>query len=58
MDTTITINKQEYIMLVRMAERIDTLERLFEQNSYMSESAIRAILGIQKREEAEDDGEL
>ena len=58
MENTITISKQEYIMLTCMAERIDTLERIYDRNGYMDETTIRAILGIPEKSEDEEHGEL
>ena len=57
MENTITISKQEYIMMMRLAERIDTLERMYERGVYVSEDEIRAILDIVTRE-VESDGKF
>ena len=58
MENTITISKQEYIMLTRMAERIDTLERLLDYDKYADITTIRVIIGIPAKEEEDDDGKF
>ena len=48
-EITITITLEEYKELLKKAERIDTLERLYE-NTYVSDDDVKAVLGINENQ--------
>ena len=55
-ENTITITLDEYKELLKKAERIDTLERMYEGGCYVSDDDVKTVLGIKKaKEEAEND---
>ena len=49
-ENTITITLEEYNELLRKAERIAVVERMYASKSYYSEDEIATVLGIKKRE--------
>ena len=50
---TITITKEEYLELVKKAERIEAVKRMFARERYVSEEDIKVVLDIEE-EEGED----
>ena len=54
---TITIALADYIELVKKAERIETVKRMYERVKYVSEEDIKIALDIEVKKEDEN-GEL
>lgn len=53
MEDKICITKEEYADLIRKAERIDTVERIYRNQNYLSTDDVLSILEIEKK--GEDD---
>lgn len=53
----ITISKNEYELLVRDSERVRAIERVLLRNDFISDSGIKAILGLPKNPQREDKSE-
>lgn len=48
-ENTITINFHEYKELLKKAERIDTLERMYQNGCYLSNDDVIAVLDINNK---------
>jgi hypothetical protein len=53
----ITITKTEYELLIRDSERVRAIERVLLRNDFISDSGIKAILGLPKNPQREDKSE-
>lgn len=50
-EITITIPISHYIELLRKAERIEVLERMYKRTPYMTDQEIKAVLNINTEKE-------
>lgn len=50
-ENTVKITLDEYSELIRKAERVATLERMFERTPYLSDQEIKAVLDIHTEKE-------
>lgn len=48
MENTITISREEYNELIRAAERISAVERLFARSQYVNTDDVKIILDIKE----------
>lgn len=46
----VEVDKPEYDKLVRVAEKVEVLKRLYEKNKYISTAEIVAVLEIKEEE--------
>ena len=49
--STVTISSDEYKELLAVAERVATVERMYEQLDYVSDNDIKVALNIAKKKE-------
>ena len=49
--STVTISSDEYKELLAIAERVATVERMYEQLDYVSDNDIKVALNIAKKKE-------
>lgn len=50
---TITITLADYIELVKKAERIETVQRMYEREQYVSEEDVKVVLDIRTKTEGD-----
>ena len=50
----VIIPKEEYLELIRKAERIETVKRVYGSSKYVSTGEILVVLGIEPKEEDEE----